>query len=247
MRPHLVFSLAAPLAAFGDLAGHERRGGTTWPGRSAILGLIGAALGIERSDRDGQAALSAGYGVAVQTRAMGAPLRDYHTTQTVPTAKARRPATRAAALAAAGRAVNTVITIREYRTDVAFDAAVWPRESARWDLDELATALRRPVYTLWLGRKGCPLAAPLRPHVVQADDAIAAFRAADPGPLDDGLGLNRAPVSIAADLDGVRDPPQGTYRQRRWDEPGDRETWQFAAREVLIVPVRAPARREAET
>lgn len=246
MRPHLVFSLAAPLAAFGDLAGHERRGGTTWPGRSAILGLIGAALGIDRSDRDIQSALAEGYGVAVQTRSMGAPLRDYHTTQTIPTAKARRPSTRAAALAAAGRSVNTVITIREYRTDVAFDAAVWPRQAARWDLEELATALHQPVYTLWLGRKSCPLAAPLRPRLVQAEDAVAAFGAVDPGLLDEELGLDRAPVSIAADLDGVADLPLGTYRQRRWDEPGDRETWQFAAREVLIVPVRAPAPGEAE-
>ena len=46
MVEHLVFTLCATLAANGDLAGHERRGTLTWPGRSAILGLLAAARGI---------------------------------------------------------------------------------------------------------------------------------------------------------------------------------------------------------
>ena len=44
MNDYLVFTLASAFGAMGDLAGHERRGTLPWPGRSAILGLLGAAL-----------------------------------------------------------------------------------------------------------------------------------------------------------------------------------------------------------
>ena len=237
MRDHLVFTLAAPLASFGDPAGHERRGSAPWPGRSAVLGLVGAALGIDRSDREGQAALADGYGMAVLTRAPGLPLRDYHTVQTVPTAKVRRPATRAAALAAAGREVNTTITIRDYRADVAFEVALWQRDAAGWSLAQLADALRRPVHLLWLGRKSCPLAAPLNPRLVAADDAPAAFRAAPP---QEPAVVSRPPPvapTIATDTDGVAEPPARAMRETRWDAPGDRLRWQFATREVWVFPV----------
>ena len=83
MREYLVFDLSAPMGAFGSYAGHERRGSEIMPPRSAVLGLLGAALGIERSDHDGQAALRR-YRVAVRLLAQSAPLRDYHTVQTVP-------------------------------------------------------------------------------------------------------------------------------------------------------------------
>ena len=121
MREHLVFLLSAPMASFGSYAGHERRGSGLVPMRSAILGLVGAAIGIDRTDVEGQADLRA-YSVAVQAFQSSTPLRDYHTVQTVPTAKARRPASRRQALERAGRVSNTVITMRDYRCDVLFGA-----------------------------------------------------------------------------------------------------------------------------
>ena len=95
------------MASFGGYAGHERRGSGLVPMRSAVLGMVGAALGIVRADTDGQAALRA-YSVAVQPFQQSAPLRDFHTVQTVPTAKAKQPPTRGRALERAGRDVNRV-------------------------------------------------------------------------------------------------------------------------------------------
>lgn len=242
MADYLLFTLVAPLASFGDLAGHERRGSADWPGRSALLGLIGAALGVDRADADGQAALADGYGVAVRTLSAGRPLRDFHTFQSVPAARAKAPATRADALRAAGpQGVETSITIRDYRADVAFTAAVWTRPGARWPLGRIAEALAQPVFALWLGRKSCPLSAPLRPRLAAADDVLAAF-AADPDPPPDGPRLFRvapggAPGSVAADPDGLADPwPPGARQEERWDQPGRRSGWQFAPRPVIIVP-----------
>jgi CRISPR-associated Cas5-like protein len=109
MAEFLVFTLAAPMGAFGDLAGHERRGSGQWPGRSALLGLVGSALGIRRADAPGQAALNC-WKFAVGALTEGAPLRDYHTVQTVPST-IKRPNSRPEAMAEAKRrgVLNTVL------------------------------------------------------------------------------------------------------------------------------------------
>ena len=165
MREHLTFLLAAPMASFGSYAGHERRGSELVPLRSAVLGLVGAAIGIDRSDADGQSDLRR-YSVAVQSFQSSVPTRDYHTVQTVPTSKARRPNSRRSALERAGRDVNTIITIRDYRCDVLIGAALWG--DGQWSLNRIADCLRNPKFPLYLGRKSCPLAGPLNPVVANA-------------------------------------------------------------------------------
>ena len=99
MTDFVIFTLAAPMGAFADLAGHERRHSGTWPARSAVLGLVGAALGVRRDDVAGQKKLSR-WRIAVSVLSRGVAFRDFHTVQTVPTARIKRPATRRDALAA---------------------------------------------------------------------------------------------------------------------------------------------------
>ena len=222
MREHLVFTLGAPMGAFGSHAGHERRGSELVPPRSAILGLLGAALGIERTDADALTALRS-LGVAVRSLTHSVALRDYHTVQTVP-GKIRRPNGRRAAVEAIGRDIHTAITIRDYRADVAIAAAVWGQD-LRWPLPELADALRRPAFVLYLGRKSCPLAAPLDPRIVEASDPVAALRGlAPPHWLPR---FNPGPVAC--------DPFPGGAPERIESapvEPLDRTLWHFADREV---------------
>ena len=57
----LVFQLEAPLSSWGDVAVGEYRPTAEYPGQSAILGLLAAALGIDRLDTEGQSALQQGY------------------------------------------------------------------------------------------------------------------------------------------------------------------------------------------
>ena len=166
-------SSVRPWERSGAMQGHERRGSDLVPSRSAVLGLLGAALGIERADADGQAALGR-YGVAARPLTRSDALSDYHTVQTVP-AKIRHPGGRRAAIDAIGREINTKITVRDYRTDVAVAVAVWSRDG-RWSLKRMAAALRRPTFVLFLGRKSCPLAAPVHPRIVEAPDPVAALR-----------------------------------------------------------------------
>src|SRR5215470_15857056 len=92
IRDYLVFRLYGPMGSWGDIAVGEVRPSTVHPSKSAILGLIAAALGIKRPNttRDdtersalevAHGALAQGYGFAVCVDAPGVPLVDYHTAQ----------------------------------------------------------------------------------------------------------------------------------------------------------------------
>ena len=172
MRDHLTFLLSAPLASFGSYAGHARRGSESVPMRSAVLGMIGAAIGIDREDTEFQEKLRT-YSVAVQSFQRSTALRDYHTVQTVPTAKSKRPNTRSQAFKRAGHDVNTIITHRDYRCDVLIGVALWG--SGWWTLGDLAAYLKQPKFQLYVGRKSCPLTSPLNPEVVVAEGPVEAL------------------------------------------------------------------------
>ena len=77
----LVFQLHAPLSSWGEAAVGEYRPSAEYPSQSAIHGLVGAALGIDRGNDAAQAALRTGYRLAVGVLSQGRLLRDYQTAQ----------------------------------------------------------------------------------------------------------------------------------------------------------------------
>lgn len=225
MAEHLVFTLCAALGAMGELAGHERRGSLAWPGRSAVIGLVAAAMGIRRGDETAFARLDT-LRMAVGVIDDGLPLRDYHTVETIPTAAARNPDSRPAAIARAGRNTNTTITLRDYRVGVAYAVALWPGPGWTGALEDLAQALRRPVFTLYLGRKSCPLAAPPAPRIAQAEGPLQALSLATRPPF----GHQGALRLVASD-----EPLSPTdVQDSRNDLPVERARWHFAQRPVFI-------------
>ena len=216
MPEHLVFTLTAALGAMGELAGHERRGSWTWPGRSAILGLLGAACGLRRDD-DFSALDRLSMAVAVFDA--GEALRDYHTVETVPTAAARRPQSRPEALAAARGRTNTTVTLRDYRAGPLYGVALW-----NGDLAPLVQALGQPVFGLYLGRKSCPLAAPVGARLVTTPDAATALEAVQLPPWRKGARALRL----------MSDAGPSGLTEIRHDAPVDRRLWHFSARQVHV-------------
>ncbi len=182
----LVFQLQASLAAWGDVAVGEYRGSRDAPGASALIGLLGAALGAVRDDEAAHAALRDGYLFAVGTVASGQLLRDYHTAQVPGRAqlKGRPHHTRRDELNMPKHDLNTILSTRDYRQNAAWAVAVQAQAGAPHSLAALAHALREPRFVLYLGRKCCPPAAPLAPVVHEAESAHAALvtylAAADP-------------------------------------------------------------------
>jgi CRISPR system Cascade subunit CasD len=173
----LIFQLQAPLSSWGDVAVGEYRPSAEYPSQSAIHGLLGAALGIDRDDDFAQTALRTGYRLAVGVLSQGRLLRDYHTAQ-VPSRsdlKKRPHATRRDELAVPKQDLNTILSSRDYRQDAAALVAVQVVAIAPYALIQLAEALKKPKFVLYLGRKSCPIAVPLYPCVLNTEMISLAF------------------------------------------------------------------------
>jgi CRISPR system Cascade subunit CasD len=247
MPQYLTFALVAPFASFGGIAVGERRSGWDRPSRSAILGLIGACLGLEREDDGAQEALTQAYHVALLCHSPGRLLADYHTTQ-VPSAKrGRHFATRAQELAAPE--LNAILSRRDYRTGAWHLGAIWPRiDAPRWTLEALSAAMRRPVFVPYLGRKSCPLGLPLGPLIDQTPDVQTALLARHyAGPEasiaePDGRALRCVladPVvdtTIALDAALINADDRRLRRTEfRRDQPRSRRRWQFDLRAEAVL------------
>ena len=175
----LVFQLQGTLAAWGDVAVGEYRGTRDAPGASALVGLLGAALGLRREDEAAHGKLRDGYRFAVGLVDSGQLLRDYHTAQ-VPgrtSLKGRPHATRRDELNMPKHELNTILSTRDYRQNAAWAIAVQATDTAPHALNSLAQALREPRFVLYLGRKCCPPAAPLAPKIMDAESALPALTA----------------------------------------------------------------------
>jgi len=168
MASFLVFHLYGPMAAWGEIAVGEVRPSERRPTRSALLGLLAAALGLRRSEEEAQGELARGLRFAVRVDRAGVPISDYHTAQVQAPRRGFAPATRAEQLAARRDDLETILSRREYRCDAAYTVAAWRAEESGPTLDALAAALQRPVFPLYLGRKSCPLAWPLGAQVLEA-------------------------------------------------------------------------------
>lgn len=215
MTEYLIFQLVASIGAMGEFGGHDRRGSLGLPGRSAVIGTLGAALGRRRDqDFSDLEALA----VAVASFGRTGHLRDYHTVQTVPSAAVKAPQSRPQALRNAQRAgkLNTILTSRDYRTDCVFGVAIWGEK-----LPALAAALKHPVFQSFLGRKSCPLSAPFDPQMLSAENpaqALAHLR------LPPWVGARKM-VEIVADAGTELGAP--SRMEIRQDRAIDRTMWHF--------------------
>jgi CRISPR system Cascade subunit CasD len=248
MASFLCFRLHGPLGSWGDIAVGERRPSTPHVSRSAVMGLVAAALGVRRDDADDWAQLDRCLGFASRTDAPGELLIDFHTAQgpdekllragARAAKKARvpwhRPATRRAELDFRRQELATLLSSRQYRVDALWTVALWLRSEAipsRWALSSMADAMRRPHFVPYLGRKSCPLDVPMEPQVVEAPDPVGAMSLAV-FHTDDILGpvlargTGRATVQWEGTWDGLE--PDQTVRRR--DRVSSRARWQFAER-----------------
>lgn len=242
MTEFLLFTLYAPLASWGDVAVGEVRGSWDRPGRSAVLGMVAAALGIRREEQERHDELDSMLGVAIRLDAPGRPLVDYHTAQTVatPDLRKRRVATRRELLnAVTADRWKTILSRRTYRVDALVTAALWVRGEARHSLHGIAEALRRPRFVLYAGRKSNPFGIPVRPQVVSARTLAEALSARDP--LPPGMGEHGLRPSSGWGREVSHDPCTGfasglepIRREVRRDARPHRARWQFHERNVEV-------------
>lgn len=180
---YLLFRLYGPLASWGEIAVGESRHTASYPGKSALLGLLAAALGIRRDEEERQLALAVGYQFAVKVISAGLLLRDYHTTQVPDSVGAFVYRTRRDEVVIGKARLGTILSSREYRCDALSLVAVRALDDAPFSLHALYDALLKPKFHLYLGRKSCPLAAPLKPLVRPAEGFGQALDKYPHGPL----------------------------------------------------------------
>lgn len=245
----LVFDLAAPLASFGAAAPGSIRDSEGTPSRGALLGLIAAALGIRRDEPDRHAALSAALRFASRVNRSGDSrlLRDYHTAQAPKEAalKGRPRQTRRDELAVPKQGLSTVLSDRYYHTDFVATAGA-AVQGDEFDAEMLAERLRRPRFTLYLGRKSCPLHWPLHPQVVDAADWLSALRQHDGSRAAQrsqwrqssrSRYLPEPSAQVCYTWDETLDLGETLARQHlavRRDQPTNREAWLYSERREWI-------------
>ncbi|MBF0494581.1 MAG: type I-E CRISPR-associated protein Cas5/CasD [Candidatus Omnitrophica bacterium] len=227
MMKYLLFRLYGPMSSWGDIAVGEIRPSFTHPSKSAILGLVAAALGIKRNEEEKHRSLAKALGFAVLVESAGFPLFDYHTAQ-VPSGK-ENYRTRRQELWGDRSDLNTILSTRDYRVDGLYTTILWVKKHCEFDLDRITVKLRQPDFILYLGRKSCPVALPLEAQTVDAEslvDAVGKVRFLDMVPLGFKHSGHR---NLYWDDDGTAGIEQHNIFERR-DFPLSRGRWQFDTR-----------------
>lgn len=141
----LLIELAGPQQSWGSASRFARRSTEIAPTKSGVIGLIAAALGLERT-ADLSRFSDIRFGVRIDQP--GVVERDFHT------ARSRD-------------GQSFPLSNRYYLADAVFVAAI---DTDPASAEEFAVALRAPQYPLFLGRRAFPPAGPLRTSIF--DDAL---------------------------------------------------------------------------
>jgi CRISPR system Cascade subunit CasD len=234
MTDYLIFQLYGPMAAWGEIAVGEIRPSYSYPSKSAIFGLVAAALGIKRDQEEEHRKLSECYGFAVLVKSPGIPLSDYHTIQ-VPssgTGRNRRVFTtrRDEIITLPKEELKTILSRRDYRMDALYAVALWKKFRPPYELKDIAHKLDSPMYALYLGRKSCPLAIPVEPQIVEADTVREAFTKARFTHIDELRLLPLVDKSLLYWEEGAEPGVEPHHIFERRDVNLSRKRWQFDVR-----------------
>lgn len=134
----LTIRLSGPLQSYGDEATFDRRTTYTAPSKSALIGMISAALGYSRNDQRIKE-LSSKLQFASRIDQPGRQLTDFHM---------------------AHKQKSSWLTYRDYLSDAVYMVAIGGEDDLL--IDKINFALHHPKYQLYLGRKSNPPAGVLK-------------------------------------------------------------------------------------
>lgn len=149
MMKALTIKLSGPLQSYGDEATFNRRTTRREPSKSAIIGMISAALGYERDDPR-ILKLNSLY-FATRTDQQGKLVTDFQNVHSKLqyTYDSKKD-----------KGVNKV-TYRDYWADAIFIVGISAKDET---IDKIAYALKHPTFQLYMGRRNCPVVSNLEIH-----------------------------------------------------------------------------------
>jgi len=150
----LALYFDAPMQSWGFQSRLERRTTLGYPTKSGVVGMLCAALGIPRQDRDSIRQL-ANLGIYVLVLSKAQRMTDFHTVGGGYDPKQDKDSVPAKV---DGGAPATVVTYRDYLVDGKFAVLLHGEATL---LGRCEAALRDPKWGVWLGRKSCIPAAPI--------------------------------------------------------------------------------------
>ncbi|MEV4752993.1 type I-E CRISPR-associated protein Cas5/CasD [Streptosporangium sp. NPDC049248] len=200
----LALCLDAPMQSWGIRSHGITRDTMAEPTKSGVVGLVAAALGIDRNN-DAALAELARLRLAIRVDREGTMERDYHTTQNVPTTH--------------GTGHRTVVSERYYLADALFLAVL---EGDGPLLSRVAAAVKQPHWRLSFGRKAYVPARPLltpsqQPAATNAENVLATHPWLEPSPQDRARMRNRPNRPALRTV--VECPPTRIGAQVRHDQP----------------------------
>lgn len=131
----LVLRLAAPMQSWGTDSRYETRRTDRIPTKSGIVGLIAAALGLDRND---DISFLRKLEIGIRVDQAGTIQKDFHT---------------------ASSSKDSYITYRYYLSDAIFVVGI--SSPSKDLLERIEDALKKPVFPLYLGRRAFPPTLPL--------------------------------------------------------------------------------------
>ncbi len=149
----ILLKLAGPLQAWGTDAHFQTRHTDRHPSKSAVIGLLAAALGYRR-DQDAAIEKLNALDFAVRVDQPGHLAKDYQIA-----AKKN--------LKKEDEVEQTYVTTRYYLEDAVFVAAVGYADDAA--VSAIADGLRTPYFQPFMGRRSCPVPADLLLDVADTD------------------------------------------------------------------------------
>lgn len=218
----LLLRLVGPMQSWGTTSRFDERDTGKEPSKSGVIGLIAAAVGIDRENWEDLAPITH-LAMGVRHDRPGVPKRDYQTAQDI--------------ISADGSKVHeTAVTTRHYLADAAFLVGLSGDDRAL--LTRIHAALANPHWTLALGRKSyvpsepiwmenAVVDAPLRAALVQWPRLVPPRKQ---DPMAEGLVISIESSDGAGLL--KMDQPLSSFAQRRF---GPR----FVFSEVVDVPCQA--------
>ena len=223
------------MASWGQAAVGGNRPTAVQPSRSALIGLLAAALGIKRTQEEQLQQLQASIHLAVKQCVPSMLIRDYHTSQVPSSSKKIQYRTRKQELSS--DSLNTILSSRDYRCDGLWTVAISLKKHTYYTLQELANGLKNPVFSLYLGRKSCPLSIPLEPKLIKVQELKEAldfsFSPLLQSSTEDAMYLGKTGYVTyfwEGDKNALNNPSV-VMLTRPWDEPLHRGRWQFTQRD----------------
>lgn len=190
--PTLAFYIDAPMQSWGASSKFQYRETNPFPTKSALVGLIAGAMGIDKHAADEAEQLNPLAELKITVVRLEKPKRtatrftDFHTVGGGYDKKASPWEKMSIPQKASGAPFGTVITRRSYLGDASFAVLL---EGDTELLKRIQSALLDPIWGLWFGRKTCLPASPLTPTLGDdRQDALNRLLEALPGlasaPLD---------------------------------------------------------------